>query len=290
MRYGYYPGCSLEGISSEYEDSIRSLFNTLNITLEELKDWICCGTLAAPSISRLLGAASPLWNVVQARAEGHSQLVTPCSACLYHFRHAGKQVNEDPELRRSVQQALGQPLDCLPRVIHPLEILSSPQMESTMRGHVKRDLSSLTIVCYYGCHISRPAELMQFDDPENPQSMDRLLSWAGIQVLDWSHKVDCCGAHFSLIKPEIVIDLCTHLYDSALAAGADAIVVACPMCHANLDTRQGEVAKKIGKPFVMPVLYFSQLLGYTFGIPTSRLGLKKHLVDPFPLMIERCGS
>ncbi len=70
MKYGYYPGCSLEGISVEYDISVRNLFNILDVTMEELSEWICCGTLAAPSISRLLGVATPLWNVALAEQQG----------------------------------------------------------------------------------------------------------------------------------------------------------------------------------------------------------------------------
>jgi heterodisulfide reductase subunit B len=145
-------------------------------------------------------------------------------------------------------------------------------------------------VCYYGCHISRPAKVMQFDDPENPQSMDRLMKWVGVQVLDWPSKVDCCGAHFSLIKPGIVVDLCSRLFESALEAGAEAIIVGCPMCHANLDTRQDEIAAKLGRPLNMPVLYFSQVLGFALGLSPDMLGFKKHIVDPVPLMVEKCHS
>jgi heterodisulfide reductase subunit B len=129
---------------------------------------------------------------------------------------------------------------------------------------------------------------MQFDDPEDPQSMDLLLNWVGVQTLDWSSKVDCCGAHFSLIKPDIVVDLCTELVESALEAGADAIVVACPMCHANLDTRQDEIAAKVGHSISLPVLYFSQVLGYALGVEPKNLGLKRHIIDPLPLMLEKC--
>jgi heterodisulfide reductase subunit B len=148
----------------------------------------------------------------------------------------------------------------------------------------------LKVVCYYGCHISRPAEVMQFDDPEDPQSMDLLLGWVSVQTLDWSRKVDCCGAHFSLIKPDIVVDLCAELVESALDVGADAIVVACPMCHANLDTRQEVIADKLGQTVNIPILYFSQVLGYALGIEPNALGLKKHIVDPLPLMLEKCQS
>lgn len=286
MRYGYYPGCSLEGISAEYDESIRALFTHLNIPVEDLPDWICCGTLAAPSLSRLLGLATPLWNVARAKQAGYDQLITPCSACLYHFKHAAKQVAEDPALRTGVEKILDLPLNSPPPTIHPLELLISDSFESRVKRSVQRDLSDLKVVCYYGCHLSRPASVMQFDDPENPQSMDRLMSWVGVQVMEWSRKVDCCGAHYSLIKPDIVVDLCTPLFESAIEAGADVMVVACPMCHANLDTRQEAIAAKLGLPVRIPVLYFSQVLGYAMGLSSHALGLKRHIVDPLPMMLE----
>lgn len=288
MKYGYYPGCSLEGISVEYDHSMRSLFTALEVTIEDLPDWICCGTLAAPSISRLLGVATPLWNVAKAKQEGYQQLVAPCSACVYHFKNAEKQVNNNSELMTEVEAVLDMPLDDLPRTVHPLEILVTGGFEELIKSGIQENLSDLKVVCYYGCHISRPAEVMQFDDPEDPQSMDLLLSWVGVQTLDWSRKVDCCGAHFSLIKPDIVVDLCTELVESALEAGADAIVVACPMCHANLDTRQGEISDALGRPVNIPILYFSQVLGYALGITPNSLGFKKHIVDPLPMMLEKC--
>lgn len=290
MKLGYYPGCSLEGISTEYDESMRALLAHLEVSIEDLPDWICCGTVAAPSLSRLLGLATPLWNVAQAEKAGYDKLLAPCSACLYHFKHATQIVQENPALRSDVEAVLELPLDAPPPTIHPLELLSDDSFEGRIRAAVRRDLSSLKAVCYYGCHISRPAKIMQFDDPENPQSMDRLLQWVGIQTLGWSRKVDCCGAHFSMIRPDLVVEMCERLFDSALEAGAEAIVVACPMCHANLDTRQEAIAQKLGRSLHMPVLYFSQVLGYAFGLPETRLGLKRHIVDPLPLMLQTCKA
>lgn len=288
MKSAYYPGCSLEGISVEYDMSIRHLFKLLEVTIEDLPDWICCGTLAAPSISRLLGLATPLWNVAKAEEHGYEQLIAPCSACLYHFKHAAKVVAENPALRGEVETVLEMPVSNPPRIVHPLELLTNDGFEKRIKEAIQLDLADLKVVCYYGCHISRPANVMQFDDPENPQSMDRLMSWAGAEVLDWSGKVECCGAHFSLIKPGIVVDMAARLFEWALEAGAQAIVAACPMCHANLDTRQEEVAARLGRPLELPVLYFSQVLGYAMGLSPKELGFKKHLVDPLPLMLEKC--
>jgi len=288
MKYGYYPGCSLKGISVEYDLSIRNLFQRLGVEMEELPEWICCGTLAAPSTSRLLGLATPLWNMAQAVRAGYEQVISPCSACLYHFKAAQHKLHVEPDLHPEVEAVIGLPLNGRPKVVHPLEVLSATEFEAVIRRSVVQDLSGLKAVCYYGCHISRPARVMQFDDAENPQSMDRLLRWAGIQALDWSGKVDCCGANFSLIKPAVVIDLGRRIFEAAKAAGAEAIVVACPMCHANLDTREQEIEAKFNTHYGMPVLYFSQVLGLAMGVPESGLGFRKHLVDPRPMLNTKC--
>jgi heterodisulfide reductase subunit B len=290
MKYGYYPGCSLEGVSVEYDESIRSLFEALEIPFEEVPDWICCGTLAAPSLSHLLGVATPLWNVAQSKQAGHDQLIAPCSACVYHFRAAAKQVADNASLQAEVEAVLEKPLTNAPPTVHPLEVLTTNGYEPRIKQMLipERDLSDLKAVCYYGCHISRPAEVMEFDDPENPDSMDHLLRWAGVQTVDWAGKADCCGAHYSLIRPDIVVELCQQLFEAALDVEAEAIIVACPMCHANLDMRQEEIGKRLGTPLNIPVLYFSQVLGYALGLSPEVLGMKRHIVDPLPLMLEKC--
>jgi heterodisulfide reductase subunit B len=290
MKYGYYPGCSLEGISVEYDKSIRVLFDRLGIEMEDLPDWICCGTVAAPSMSRLLGLATPLLSMAQAKQADFDKLITPCSACLYHFKNAIKQVEGDAALRSEIEAVLDYSLEDTPPSIHPLELLYTEEFKPRFKELLspERDLSDLKVVCYYGCHISRPAEVMEFDDPEDPQSMDHLLEWVGVQVLDWECKGDCCGAHFSLIRPDIVVDLCQPIFEAALEVKADAIIVACPMCHANLDTRQEEIAARIGNSINLPILYFSQVLGYAIGLESKEVGFNKHIVDPVPLMLAKC--
>jgi heterodisulfide reductase subunit B2 len=288
MRYGYYPGCSLQGISIEYDHSIRSLFKLLEVPLEELSDWICCGTLAAPALGQMLGLATPLWNVGRARQTGFDRLITPCSACLYHFKHAARQVVHDGKLRSDVEDVLELSLSNPTPAIHPLELLVTEPFEKRIKALVQKELGDLKVVNYYGCHISRPADVMRFDDPENPQSMDRLMAWVGAQSLQWPGKVDCCGAHLSMIRPDLVVTMCSRIVASALEAGADAVVVACPMCHANLDTRQEEIAAHLGRPFSLPILYFSQVIGYALGLEAAELGMLKHIVDPVPLMLASC--
>ncbi|MFQ6014689.1 MAG: CoB--CoM heterodisulfide reductase iron-sulfur subunit B family protein [Anaerolineae bacterium] len=280
MKYAYYPGCALEGMNIEYNVSLRNLFDRLEIEVEEIPGWICCGTLAAPSTSRLLGLSVPLWNVAKALEARHDQIIAPCSACLYHFKSALHELEEEPSLVSEIEEILGVPLDGKPKIMHPIELLSGEEFETIIKEAVVNDLSGLKVVCYYGCLITRPPKVMQFDVAEYPQSMDRILRWAGIQTLDWACKTECCGANFNLLEPEIVIDLSNRIFAEAKAVGAEAIVVACPMCHGNLDTRESEIEAKFNVQYDLPIFYFSQLMGLAVGIPEAGLGFWKHVVDP----------
>ena len=65
------------------------------------------------------------------------------------------------------------------------------------------------------------------------------------------------------------------------------VVVACPLCQSNLDTRQDQIEARLGLGFRIPVVYVTQLMGLAMGVEEGRLGLGKHLVDPRPLLREK---
>ena len=131
-------------------------------------------------------------------------------------------------------------------------------------------------MAYYGCFLVRPPKITGIDYPENTQLMDRLLDSLGAEVLDWSGKVDCCGGSLALSKKDIVVKLVGDIIDRAQSVGTEAIVTACPLCQANLETRQSSKEK-------LPLLYFTELMGVAMGI-AGKAWLKKHLISPLPLL------
>ena len=147
-------------------------------------------------------------------------------------------------------------------------------------AEVVRPLQGLRLGAYYGCLLTRPTQVTRFDDPEQPISIDRLLRALGAETVDWSHKAECCGAGFAASETDIVLELGGQVLESARDAGADAIVVACPLCQTNLDTRQQAMKKRSGKDFDLPVVYFTQLMGLAFGFSPKALGMRRLLVDP----------
>jgi heterodisulfide reductase subunit B2 len=135
--------------------------------------------------------------------------------------------------------------------------------------------------------ITRPHKVVAFDDPEQPASMDHILEVLGAQTVKWSHKAECCGGGFAASETSIVVDLSGQVLEAARQAGAEAIVVACPMCQANLDTRQEAVEEGRGTRYNLPIVYFTQLLGLAYGYPSGRMGLRRLIVSPLPLLKKK---
>jgi heterodisulfide reductase subunit B len=279
MKYAYYPGCSLHSTGKEYDKSLRAVCEKVDIELEEVKGWICCGSTPAHSTSKLLSLALPSQNLTEVGKSGFEEVVVPCAECFSRFKIAQHEIASDSELAEKVKWIIEAKLRNDIKVSHPLEVLSGDEQLTKLSNLAKSDLSGLKVACYYGCLLTRPPKVTGFDICEYPQSMDQILQAVGVQTLDWSHKTDCCGASFTLTRNDIVLKLSHDILEAAKSVGADVIAVACPMCHANLDLLQEEIERKYLDTYRIPILYFTQLLGISMGIPAEKLLLDRHLVD-----------
>jgi heterodisulfide reductase subunit B len=64
-------------------------------------------------------------------------------------------------------------------------------------------------------------------------------------------------------------------------------MVACPLCHGNLDIRQKEIEEVSGEHYGMPVFYMTQLLALAAGVAANKLGFDSMIVSPLPLLKEK---
>jgi heterodisulfide reductase subunit B len=284
MKYAYFPGCSLYSTAQEYNLSTKQVAGKLGIELIEITDWICCGATPAHITMHLLSLALPVKNLLQAKKMDSYEIATCCAACFSRLKIANKFMRDDPEHRRKVNEIVGEEYKGEVRVRHFLDILANAYGLKNLSEKVTRRLSGFKIACYYGCLLTRPPEITGFDDVEEPRIMDELMSAIGVQTIDWPYKTECCGASFSLTKTEIVLKLSGDILQMAYDEGAQAIVVACPLCQSNLDLRQPMINKKLKRKFDMPILYFTQLVGLSLGIEPGRLGFNKHIVSPAKLL------
>ena len=280
--YSYFPGCSLHGTAKEYDHSLRLVAGKLDVELQELADWSCCGATAAHSTNDLLALALPARNLRLAAAAGRP-LLAPCVMCFNRMRVTQHQLT-NPAKRQAVEEVLadaGQPASkaspASVEVLGLLQAFGNDEMLAAIEAAVTRPLKGLKAVCYYGCLSVRPPEIVQPDSLENPQVMDRLVAKLGAEVLDWPFKTECCGGSLALARTDIVLALGRRLLSMARSVGADCIVTACPMCHSNLDTRQKQINAKFGESFKLPIYYVTELMGLAFGYSASDLWLNKHL-------------
>lgn len=287
--YAYYPGCSLEGTAKEYDRSLRAVAPLLGIHLAELHDWSCCGSSAAHATSHHLGLALAARNLNLAvpRSGQPADLLVPCAMCYNRLRVTARELAADPGLRADVETEIGAPFAGGPVKTRALpEVLWKDVGPEAISQAVVHPLDGLKIACYYGCLLVRPMEATGWDDAEDPKSLDDIVAATGAEPVVWSHKVECCGGGLSISRRELVGKLVADILTAAQDAGADAIVTACPMCHANLDTRQGLAAAAAGRPLAVPVLYITQLLGLACGLPERKLSLRSHLTSVGPLLAK----
>jgi heterodisulfide reductase subunit B len=281
--YAYYPGCTLHGTAVEYGLSTEAVCQALGVELRELGDWNCCGASSAHAVNPWLAHGLVARNMQLARATGLKDLAIPCAACFARFKETQHALG-DPKKAAGIEEVAG---GAVPRdltIVPLIGILSEPALLAELQAAVVRPLGGLKVAPYYGCLLTRPAEVVRFDDPEDPQTLDRLLRTLGADVVSWPGKTACCGSSLALSRTEVVLDLSHRLLAWAEEAGADAIATACPMCHSNLDMRQGQMRRAGKGEHAMPVYYFTELVGVALGIGNAELGIPRHMVDATGLL------
>jgi len=301
-RIAYYPGCSLHGTSKEYDMSTRAAMEKVDIELVEPEGWVCCGTTPTHSTDHVLSTIMPLRSLSVIEHSGYSYVTAPCPSCFIRLRTAMRDIRQDGELRREV---MAQAPDLMMetagpgntrepyvpaedmKVDHLLTTITERVGYEKVAQTVAKPMKGLKVVCYYGCVITRPPKLTGVKDYEYPTNMDRLVETLGVESIDWSYKTECCGVSLGISQLPIALWMTEKILRNAKQVGAEAVVVACPLCHVNLDSRQKQIEEEFGEKFNLPILYLTQLMGLAFGVAPKELGLQKHFVDPFPLLREK---
>ena len=279
MKYGYFPGCVLSSIGYDYHLSLKYVMKALGIDLVEVKDWVCCGASSAHATSHLLSIALPVLNLSHAEKEQLDKLIAPCPACLSRFKAANAELEHDAGLKNDIWKVLDHKYRGKVKVYHPLEVFVEMGVQK-IREKIRKKLKGLKVACYYGCLLTRPPQIAQFDNAENPQSMDILVRALGAETMDWSFKTECCGAVMALPQSDMVLKLSNDILRHAKEAGATAIAVACPLCQANLDGRQGQIEETYDTRYGIPILYFTQLMGLALGALPQEVGIQKLITSP----------
>ena len=280
MEYVYYPGCSLEATAKAYDSSTRAVARELGITLRELEDWNCCGATAYMSVNEFLSFGISGRNLAMAEKQAPGKdIVCPCSGCYTTLKKTTTYANNYPKLKEEINEVLGSAnlkFAGNVKVRHLLDVIYNDVGLPAIKAKVKRELSGLKVACYYGCQIVRPE--CDFDDPEMPNSMDKIVETLGATPVYFPMKTRCCGGSMMGTKQDLSFRLIKNLLLSAYQNKADIMITVCPLCQINIDAYQGQIKKEFDQKFDLPILYFTQLMGLAMGLPEKDLKIKTQIV------------
>ena len=277
MRLGYYPGCALHGSSNDYEQSLRACLGKLDLEPQEIQEWICCGATAAHSLNHKLSIALPARNLALAEKQGFEDVLAPCPLCSMQLLKAAKLMDEDASVRQEISRIVEGEITGRVRVLNLIQVFQRVGIDR-IKSAVKDPLKDLKSACYYGCLLTRPPAVVRFDDPEQPSSMEAIVTALGAKPVDWNFRTECCGAGMTMAKEEAVLDLSHRILADAQQHGANCMVTACPMCHVNLDMKQRDIERSYSVKHGLPIYYLSDLVGLALGISREALGIDRHFV------------
>lgn len=277
MKLGFYPGCSLQGTSREYNESVKAIAPVFDIELTDIEDWNCCGATAAHSLNKELSLALPARILALAERQGLNEVVVPCASCYNRLVMTQHELAQNDDLKKKIIDAIGMPYEGTTKILNVVQFINL-YIKDKLAEKVTKPFD-FEVACYYGCLLVRPHKVMNFDRVEDPTLMDDLMTMIGSKPIDWAFKTECCGAGLSVSRTDIVAKLSGNIVKDAADRGAKAIIVACPMCHSNLDMRRPEINDYLKENVTIPVIYLTQAIGLAVGVDAQKLGLQRHFVN-----------
>jgi heterodisulfide reductase subunit B len=289
MKISYYPGCTLKNNAKNFEDSALCSLKNLEVEVEELERWNCCGTVFSLATDDLIHHVAPIRNLIRVKEANTNKVMTLCAMCFNTLKRANERVRSDPESLDKINEFMYREeveYQGDVKVLHLLEILRDEIKFENITKKVVKPLKNLKIANYYGCLLVRPKEI-GLDDVENPTVLENLMTALGADAIDFPYKTECCASYQTVDKPEIVADRTYQILTSAQSQGAELVSLSCPLCAFNLDHRQKETVQKYPEFKNMPILYFTQLMALALGCPEKDLRLDLHYIDPKPILREK---
>ncbi len=286
-EYSFYPGCSSERLASasNYMVSVESMCKVLDIQLNEIPDWNCCGA----SIGYAEGGELPR-HAMNARnialSEKHNpgqDIVATCAACWLGAKETQERLQASEQLLAETKEALkeaGLDVDYKGEVPirHMVEVLIEDLGYEELAKPVKKPLEGIKIAGYVGCQTNRPFGIAG-ESFENPKYLDKLVEVVGATPLEkYEEKVTCCGGALAFSEPDKSQAQIKKIIEAAYDHGADMIVTPCPVCQMNVEIYQGQINKKYGTKFKMPVVYYSQLMTVAYGGSAKEAGLDGNII------------
>ena len=230
MKVSYFPGCTLKTKAKELDVQARKVASALGVTLEEIKDWQCCGGAFTTSMDEIATKLSSVRALKEAKSKDQP-LVTVCSACHNVIKQTNDAMKNNEYFSFRANNYMGEDAylgDA--EVLHYLELLRDKVGLDKLKEKVVNPLTGKKVAAYYGCLLLRPSKVMAMDDPENPTIMEDMIRALGAEPVIYAYRNECCGGYVALEDKESAKAKSQKVTENAKNKGADVIVTACPLC------------------------------------------------------------
>uniref|UniRef100_A0A7C4UHN2 CoB--CoM heterodisulfide reductase subunit B n=1 Tax=candidate division WOR-3 bacterium TaxID=2052148 RepID=A0A7C4UHN2_UNCW3 len=287
MRYGLFLGCTVPVRAQNYELSGRKVAERLGIELVDIPEFRCCGypLKAVDSFTQLLLSS---YNLAIAEHKGIDKITTFCNACSVTMIEANEEIKHNDEIRKKVNEELKkQHLSYNGNITvkHFARVLYEDYGIEKIKEKIVKELKGFRFASHYGCHFIRPSKVYsEFDDPQFPVSLDRLVQLTGAESIDYPEKQLCCGGGILGIKEDTALALSNKKLSYLKERNIDGLISICPFCSVMYESNQKKIEKTFNKEYNIPVVYYTQILGLALGFSPDEIGLKMNRIKPERLL------
>ena len=280
MKYALFLGCTIPARSRNYELSARKVAEELGIEFVDVERFICCGfpvKSADLKSAMVLGA----YNLALAQEKG-LDLCALCSSCTSALAEVAHHLSHDEDMKKEVNESLariGLKYEGGVKVRHFARVLYEEIGPDEIKKHLTTSLKGMKVASHYGCHYLKPSEIHDnFDNLEDPFTLDKLVAITGAEVVDYANKIRCCGGPVLPVDENTSLAVAKQKLDDITAAEANVINLVCPFCSVMYDSNQKGIESAFETSYNIPVLYITQILGLAMGFERKELGLNLNVV------------
>ena len=276
MKYAFFVGCTTLGRLPGYEKATRKLAEKLGIELIDMPGSSCCGTTYMESLDEVTALSLAARNICIAEEMGLN-ILTICNGCTETLTKANTSLKQDQTLLNKVNKILkevGREFQGNVEVKHLIRVLREDYGLDKLKKAVTKPYTSLRVGTHYGCHLLRPSDIMRFDDPNNPTSMDEIIETTGAISVPYPDKMECCGGPIMGIREDVTWSIGLDKINT-VKNYADALITSCPFCYLTYERAQ---LMKENKPN-LPIIHLPQLLGISLGLSKEDVGLSYNKIN-----------
>lgn len=280
MRYSFFIGCQIPSRVPQYETAARAVLKKFGVELADIRQFNCCG-YPMRNVDKKAFLLSSVKNLALSENQGLDMLVL-CNCCFGALKNAEHIMAEKGPLQDEVLgkiREMGLDYQGKTRIRHYLSVLYHDTGIAAIKKQLHKTYKELNIAVQYGCHALRPSSVTQFDDPVAPTLFDELVAATGAKSVDWTNKLECCGAPLIGTNDALSADLFSRKREAAIKAEADFFCTSCPYCQIQFDTVQQMLVGDSAGQKPLPSILFPQLLGLSMGIDPQTLGLGANKLD-----------